>query len=203
MKIAYDLRYADGHFTGIGTHAYALLDSLLALPGDERYVVLWNPDLRRARYPLDRIASHPRVIWTERRFRSVHPIGTVQVGAWLRGIRPAMYYSPFYLLPAAAGCPCLLTIHDVWPLRLPEGFSWARGLLYRASLAVARRARFIITSSQFSRSEIIDLLHLPPERVRSFRSVERLACSACTKTAGTSRNRFRSRTTSGSRTAAT
>lgn len=167
MKIAYDLRYADGHFTGIGTHAYALLESLLALPGDERYAVLWNPDLGRPRYRLDRIASHPRVIWTEERFSPIHPLGTVQVGAWLRRIRPAVYFSPFYLLPVAARCPCVLTIHDVWPLRLPEGFSWARWLLYRASLFAARRARFIVTSSEFSRSEIITLVHVPPERVRS------------------------------------
>ncbi|HEY3215455.1 MAG TPA: glycosyltransferase family 1 protein [Candidatus Eisenbacteria bacterium] len=167
MKIAYDLRYADGHFTGIGTHAYALLESLLALPGNERYAVLWNPDLGRPRYRLDRIAAHPRVTWNAERFSPIHPIGTVQVGAWLRRIRPAVYFSPFYLLPVAARCPCVLTIHDVWPLRLPEGFSWARWLLYRASLFAARRARFIVTSSEFSRSEIITLVHVPPERVRS------------------------------------
>jgi glycosyltransferase involved in cell wall biosynthesis len=167
MKIAYDLRYADGHFTGIGTHAYALLESLLELPGDERYAVLWNPDLRRPRYRLDRIASHPRVTWTEERFSPIHPLGTVQVGAWLRRIRPAVYFSPFYLLPVGARCPCVLTIHDVWPLRLPEGFSWARQWLYRASLLAARRARFIVTSSEFSRSEIITLVPMPAERVRT------------------------------------
>jgi glycosyltransferase involved in cell wall biosynthesis len=169
VKIAYDLRYADGHFTGIGTHAYALLESLLDLPGDERYLVLWNPNVRRPRYGLDRIASHPRVTWTEKPFHPMHPIGTVQVGAWLRRIRPAVYYSPFYLLPVAAACPCVLTIHDVWPLRMPEGFSWPRLMLFRASLAVARRARFIVTSSEFSRNEITQLVPMPRDQVRSIR----------------------------------
>jgi glycosyltransferase involved in cell wall biosynthesis len=63
----------------------------------------------------------------------------------------------------------VLTIHDVWPLRLPVGLSWLKGRLYRASLAHARGARFIVTSSRFSQREIATLLRLPIDRVRAIR----------------------------------
>jgi glycosyltransferase involved in cell wall biosynthesis len=169
VLIAYDLRYAADHFTGIGTHAHALFAALLELPGDERYAVLWDPRLRNRRFDVRAFASHPRVVWHERAIDPLGPASPLQLGAWLRSVRPDAYLSPFYFAPIGAPCPALLTIHDVWPLRLPEGFSWPRRVFYRMSLQLARRARFIVTSSRFSRSEIIQLLPMPESRVRAIR----------------------------------
>lgn len=169
MIVAYDLRYAADHFTGIGTHAYALLAALLELPGDERYAVLWHPRLRNRRYDVRALASHPRVEWHERAIDPIQPWGVLQAGAWVRSVHADVYLSPFYLRPVGAGCPTVLTIHDVWPLRLPVGLSWLKGRLYRASLAHARGARFIVTSSRFSQDEIATLLRLPIDRVRAIR----------------------------------
>jgi glycosyltransferase involved in cell wall biosynthesis len=169
VLIAYDLRYAADHFTGIGTHAHALFAALLELPGDERYAVLWDPRLENQRFDLRAFASHPRVTWHERAIAPLGPASPLQLGAWLRSVRPDVYLSPFYFAPVGAPCPVLLTIHDVWPLRLPEGFSWARGAFYRLSLQLARRARFIVTSSRFSQGEIVSLLPMPESRVRAIR----------------------------------
>ena len=77
MLIAYDLRYAADHFTGIGTHAFALFEALLELPGEERYAVLWDPRLDDRRYGVTRFASHPRVHWTERAASPLTPLGMV------------------------------------------------------------------------------------------------------------------------------
>jgi glycosyltransferase involved in cell wall biosynthesis len=167
LIVAYDLRYADGHFTGIGTHAYALLAALLELPGDDRYVVLWNPRLQHARYDLTPFTRHPRVTWVERQIPPLHPAGLLSLGAWLRHVRPDVYFSPFYLLPWRAPCPCVLTLHDVWPLRLPGDFPLHSRLLFRLSVQRARSARFIVTSSEFSRQEILELVRASPDRVRS------------------------------------
>ena len=84
----------------------------------------------------------------------LHPLDPWRTGAWLRRVRPDVYYSPYFFLPLGAPCPSVLTIHDVWPLRMPEGLSPLRHLIYRMSLARARGARFIFTSSEFSRREI-------------------------------------------------
>jgi len=163
--VAYDLRYACDHFAGIGTYAFALLEELVALPGAERYVLLWNPAWPQTRYDFKRLRSHSRVEWVERDFHPIQPMGTVQVGRWLRRLRPAVYFSPFGLRPVASGCPEVLMLHDVGPLRrrLP-GLGDA---LYRASVWLALRARFIVTVSEFSRSEILSLTGARGEQVRA------------------------------------
>jgi alpha-1,3-rhamnosyl/mannosyltransferase len=166
--IAYDLRYADDHFTGIGRHAYCLLEALLEQPGPEHYVVLWNSALR-SRFDLDTIRAHPRVTWVDKPYRPLAPVGLVQVGAWLRGLKPRVYFSPFYMLPVAAGCPCVLTVHDVFPLRLTSIVPLWKRLVFGALIRRAGQAAAIFTSSDFSRREIATLAHVDPARMRVVR----------------------------------
>lgn len=167
MIVAYDLRYASDHFAGIGTHAYALLEALLDLPGDERYTVLWNPVWPNTRFDFDRIRANPRVHWVEHDFHPIQPWGAVQVGAWLRRVKPAVYLSPFSLRPFAPGCPDVLTVFDVAPLRVKHSASAFLHVLYLLSLRRALTARRIVTASEFSRREIIALTGVRPERVRT------------------------------------
>lgn len=165
VRVAYDLRYAADHFTGIGTHAFALLGAMLELPDDDEFHVLWDPGLRHRRYQVRAFAAHPRVVWHERRGWPLRPWAGWLTGAWLRQVRPDVYLSPFYLMPQGARCPSVLTLHDVWPLRLPDRLSGWRRLAIRHGLAQLRRARRVVTSSDFSRREILATLGLDPDRV--------------------------------------
>ena len=167
MIVAYDLRYASDHFAGIGRHAYALLATLLELPGDERYAVLWDPRERDTRHDLARIRTHPRVEWVERPWHFIHPWGAVQVGAWLRRLRPAVYLSPFSLRPIRSGRREIVTMHDVAGLRVAHTSSPLLRELFRLSQLHAARARGIVTVSEFSRREILATLPVRPERVRA------------------------------------
>src|SRR5207249_4162692 len=136
------------------------------LPGDDRYGVLWDPRARHRRYDVPALARHPRVAWHAHPWNPIRPTDVLQVGRWLRATRPDVYLSPFYLLPWRAPCPCVLTLHDVSPLRRPRELPWLTRLLFRASMPRTRMADVILTSSEFSRREIIALLGAPPERVR-------------------------------------
>ncbi len=164
MIVAYDLRYASDHFAGIGTYAFALLRELLELPGDERYVLLWNPAWRQSRFDFEMLRAHPRAEWVDCGFHPIQPIGTFQLGAWLRRTRPDVYFSSFSLRPFASGCPEVLTVHDVAALRLRP---MRQNLLYLASLRLALGARSIVTVSEFSRREILTLLGARPEQVHA------------------------------------
>jgi glycosyltransferase involved in cell wall biosynthesis len=155
MNVAYDLRYAADHFTGIGTHAHALLQAMLDRPGDEHYTVLWNPALPAKRFDVSDIAHHPRVTWIERPWHPLHPADTLRLSAWLRRLGPDVFLSPFYLHPVSAGCPVALTLHDIFPLAIPDALSRTGRLLFNIALRGARRAPLVLTGSDFSRGELV------------------------------------------------
>ena len=167
MNVAYDLRFAADHFTGIGTHAFALISALVEQPGDERYTVLWNPALGGRRFDVAAIARHPRVTWVEHDWHPLWIGDPMRVSAWLRRVKPNVFLSPFYVHPPAAGCPVVLTAHDASPLVLRGEMSRIGNLLYRTAIKGARRARFVLTGSEFSRRELIVFGGLSQDRVRA------------------------------------
>lgn len=83
----------------------------------------------------------------------------------LRAIGCGLIYSPANLAPVASRCN-VVVIHDAAALRHPEAYS-SRYVAYQRRMlpALARRARLVITVSQFSRGELVELLGVPPERV--------------------------------------
>ena len=106
-----------------------------------------------------------RVIRPPRAF--AHRAGHAWEQAWLPfGARGAeLLYSPANLAPAASR-KNVVVIHDVSALRHPEWFgrayvAWQRALLPR----LARRARLILTVSEFSRGELVEVLGADPARV--------------------------------------
>ncbi len=169
MRIAYDLRYAADHFPGIGTHAFCLLEALLDRPGDERYDVIWNPALRNTRFDLAQIRRHSRVRWEERSSSAVGLLAPLRIGAELRALRPDVYFSPFSAMPVRPGCPVVLTVHDLLPLARPRDVPIHRRLLLSSWVRRARSAQTVITSSEFSRSEILTRGGLDPARVHVVR----------------------------------
>ncbi len=82
----------------------------------------------------------------------------------LRTRRSELTYCPANLAPVL-GKRAVVVIHDAAPLRIPGAFS-ATYVAYQRRLLplIARRARHVITVSEFSRSELVELLGLPPER---------------------------------------
>ena len=91
--------------------------------------------------------------------------------AWEQAALPLMardaelILSPANLAPLASRRN-VVVIHDLAALRHPEWYSgayvaWQGPLLPR----LARRARKVMTVSEFSRSELTDLLGVPPERI--------------------------------------
>lgn len=80
--------------------------------------------------------------------------------------RAAAIYNPANLAPLAWRSN-VVQIHDAVALRHPEWYSpayvrWQRAVMPR----IARRARLVITVSEFSRAELIEFLGVPGERIR-------------------------------------
>ena len=81
--------------------------------------------------------------------------------------RPDVIFAPGYTAPLTAPAPVALTVHDVSFAAHPEWFSFREGLRRRTVTAwSARRARVVLTDTEFSRSEIRKHIGVPVDRVR-------------------------------------
>jgi glycosyltransferase involved in cell wall biosynthesis len=91
--------------------------------------------------------------------------------AWEQAVLPArirhatLLYSPANLAPVLCRRN-VVVLYDVAALRHPEAYSAAYVAYQRRMLpAIARRARMVLTISEFSRGELIEVLDVAPDRV--------------------------------------
>jgi glycosyltransferase involved in cell wall biosynthesis len=160
MRIAVDARELTGHTTGVGRYLQRLLQEWGLASSPHRWT-LYSPSPELASPPgLDaEIVTLPGRVGT--RWEQT------TLAAALRRDRPDVLLAPAYSAPLAIGCPTVLAIHDVSFCAHPEWFGWREGarrrLLARLS---ARKARFVVTGTTFSRDEIVRYLGVPPERIR-------------------------------------
>ncbi len=181
MRIAVDGRELGGRATGVGRYLANLLrawDTLDETSGHE--FVLYVPtetgiDDRAAGAPGTPALPAGDGRRLSRLVLEVRPLagrgGTrweqIQLAAALHRDRPDVLFSPAYTAPVATRVPVVLTVHDVSFVAHPEWFP-PRTRLRRsvATRVSARRARRILTVSEFSRREIVRLLGVDPEKVQ-------------------------------------
>jgi glycosyltransferase involved in cell wall biosynthesis len=78
-----------------------------------------------------------------------------------------LVHCPTYRGPVKSLRPLVVTVHDLAVLRHPETFNrWTRTYSPRVVPRVLRSARRIIAVSEFTRRELIELLDVPPEKIR-------------------------------------
>jgi glycosyltransferase involved in cell wall biosynthesis len=80
-------------------------------------------------------------------------------------LRAALVYSPANLAPLAWGAN-VVVMHDASVWRHPESFSRAYSIWHqRLEALTARRARRVVTVSEFSKRELVEILDLDPAAV--------------------------------------
>lgn len=162
MRIGIDARELCGRPTGVGRYLAGLLRewaSSDAVRGHE--FVLYAPG--EVGIPLDgrRIATRivegaPGTWWEQVRLPAVAAADHLDV-----------FFAPAYTAPLRIAAPIVLTIHDLSYVAHPEWFRLREGIRRRLiTRAAARRARTVITVSEFSKREILELFAIPADRVR-------------------------------------
>jgi alpha-1,3-rhamnosyl/mannosyltransferase len=161
--LAVDCReFVPGRVTGIGRFVGGLLEEIarsrpdletVALAGPTAPIPAAAPHVRAHRLP-----ERPTLYWDQ----VLLPRALRQVGA-------TAFFSPYYKAPLAAPCPTVVTIHDLISLRFP---AYTRGpwRLYAVAFRwwatlLARRAAAIITDSVHSKSDLVSVLGLAPQRI--------------------------------------
>ena len=164
LHIGIDGRELVGHPTGVGRFLAALLNvwaTDATLP--HRFTVFLP-----APPPPALAGLGPRVTWT---VDPAAPAGTWWEQARLpraaARARVDVFFAPGYTAPLRLRCPIVLVIHDVSFFAHPEWFGWREGLRRRwLTRASARRARTVITVSEFSAAEIARYLGVPRAGIR-------------------------------------
>jgi len=165
MRIAIDYTSAIRQGGGIGRYTRNLVGALAELDADNEYVLFsagrdspgktWPANFSIRSLPItDR---HLAMAWQRMRV----PIPIELFTGWAH-----VFHSPDFVLPPVLRARTVLTIHDLSFIRHPECFH--KPLLAYASHAVPRsveRADVVLADSESARHDLIELLHVPQDRV--------------------------------------
>jgi len=158
MRIGIDAAPVVGGAGGIGIHTAQLLRSMLVLDPTLE-VVAYVPSGR-----LERVRPEEWVDFSGLQWKEVNRWGWKSVG--MRD-RLDLFHGPNFKMRTEGRYGGVVTIHDLWLDRHPEYSGkwlgqWWSG---RRTKRTAWRARAVITVSEFSKREIVDLHGLPADRV--------------------------------------
>lgn len=168
LRVGLDALFFEQPMTGSGQYAtqlwprlaesYAQLDMLALAPSDTIAAVreLAGARLREGRVPS--LPRRPRKLFWEQ-------VAQPRVVA---AARPDLVHVPYFAAPLLQRAPYVVTIHDVIPLALPAyRGSWAMRAYLRLVSRSVRRARLILTDSEYSRRDIMARLGIPGEHIVS------------------------------------
>jgi len=167
MRIGIDYTAGLRQRAGIGRYTRGLIGALPALDRENDYRLFAaargvngampsGPNFRACRVPLtDRETS---ILW--QRLRLPLPI-ELFLG------RLDLFHSPDFVLPAVYHARTVLTVHDLTFLRVPEfAHPVLREYLMQVVPRSVARADLVLADSACTRQDVIELLHVPEDRVR-------------------------------------
>lgn len=161
MRVAIDARELAGKPTGVGRYLRALVEC-------------WSRDPEARRHEWH-FYAHTAVRVPEALPGSQTVVPGSGGTAWeqwtlaraLASSRPDVLFAPGYTAPLTAAAPIALTVHDVSFAAHPEWFTPREGRRRRMLSAwAARRARVVLTDSEFSRRELMTHFGIPQDKVR-------------------------------------
>lgn len=160
MRIGIDAHHLNGKPQGSRTYLLSLIRELSRIATDEELLVYsFAPDETRRLLDAPGV-THRRVFPTSARLRL-----PIVVPALEMRDRLSLFHSQ-YICPPVSAIPEVVTIHDVLFETHPDLFV---GAFSRTSIRLirrsARRARRVLTVSEFSRRAILEQYDLPEEKV--------------------------------------
>lgn len=168
MRIGYDAKRAFLNQTGLGNYSRWLIGVMTNYHPENRYG-LYTPKIKDN--------SHAELLQSLPHTYTIVP-GNKLLSSWWRskgivnnlkqdGIE--LYHGLSHELPlgiAKSGIKSVVTVHDLIFMRFPKYFGWVNRLIYRAKLQYAcKAADCIIAISQKTKNDLIELLHVPANKI--------------------------------------
>lgn len=160
MKIAFDLRRISN--PGIGRYMKCLVEAILASTTPHQYLLIMPPACESS---IDATSDNIEVVTSAAKYYSLRE--QVELPRILHRYSADLFHSPHFLLPLLSPCPAVVTIHDVIYLACRGDLPTRLGRLYYRGMmsAAVRRAKQVITVSEFSKQDIIQYLGADPAKI--------------------------------------
>ena len=166
MKIAVNMRGMEpGRLEGIGWFTHEVMSRITRKHPEHQFILLFD----RPADPVFQYAENVKII--ERGPKSRHPVLWYLwferiVPAILRKEKADVFVSPEMYISLRSKIPSLLTLHDLSILHYPEQVKWSiRKFFLHYYPRYAAAASRIVTVSEYSKKDIIDQLHVSPDKV--------------------------------------
>jgi len=146
---------------GIARYVYELLRCLAVTPSEHEFFLVVNSrsPLEKESWPANFHLEYVRANWIS--FREQWELPRL-----LRRIRADLFHAPSFVAPIVCPCRLVMTIHDLNHLVLPQFYTPLHQFYYQFFVrSCIRRSEYILTVSNFSKTEIVRTLHLDPEKV--------------------------------------
>jgi Glycosyltransferase len=162
LKIAIEARPIKwSHGTGIGNYTFSMIEKFHELDKENQYTFLW-PDENPVPYiPFRSHYSFYSLPKDDER-------EAIEIPLWLSMEKADLFHLPQngFRIPDAKNCKIIVTIHDLIPYFLPEMVrpSFLKRFT-REMPEIVERADHILTVSEFSKQDIINIFNAPPEKI--------------------------------------
>ena len=168
QTIAFDARYVNDRYHGIGRHAYNLLDALTRLDQDRRYLAYYDPGYKNTRFDLETLGERPNVELRPLRLPLYSPTEQMVWPLVLAQARVDLFHSPYVLLPLLTHIKSVMTIHDlIFELYPQYRTSSFLQKFYRPMTQLGvRQANLVLTVSEAASRDIQQFYRVDPTNIR-------------------------------------
>jgi glycosyltransferase involved in cell wall biosynthesis len=166
MRIGLNLLYLlPGVVGGTETYGAGLLRGLAQIADNDKFLVFLSR--AAAKWPLPASSNFTRVLCPITGFNRVERYLYEQIGLplLLRRYGVDIVHSLGYVGPVFTPCPSVLTVHDANFVDVSSMPAWRRTVLRVFVTLAAKRARVVITVSDFSKRRILETLRLPASKI--------------------------------------
>ena len=173
-RIALDARRLNGLKRGVGQYVFQLARHLPKLASEIEYLLLVDRPLITESIPAgcrEVLVGRPFTTDSQSmsglgpKMRSYHWMNYLVPRA-LKRERADLFHATNFAVPFRAGCPCVVTVHDLIYVRAPGAFEPLYERYLRLTVpAAVRRARHVITDSAATRDDLLEFIGPEPNRV--------------------------------------
>lgn len=169
MKIAINCSFCQPRGGGITEYIINLTNNLARIDNDNEYILYVLKDMYD--FCLSKLPSRfkIKIMPYENNLKSIIKRSIFSQSFWYeeeRQERFDLFHSPFFYAPKFKNAKLLLTVHDLRLYRFPSTYNFLRYvyLQYVVKQSIKRADR-IISISQFTKNEIVNLCKVNPEKI--------------------------------------